>query len=213
MTDTKADVKDSKPFFPAGSAGAKVVSLLLWEDVVNSSIAVLCGVLFCSLLLFGGYTAVSLTAYLVLLQLVVCFAYVNGMRLWIKYTKSQQQSTATTEEDTTGESDYVSGETMRAALVSLAATINPLVALTVAIFRCRSSALTGAAIGVVFLIAIIGNCVDGVTVLLVAWLLAFSLPKAYYANQQVADKYIDKVLEQVRQVVAKLPISGKTKAA
>jgi len=58
-----------------------VVSIAVWEDAQLSGIAFGCGVLLLTLISIGNYTLTTVLAYIALLQLLICFVYINARKL------------------------------------------------------------------------------------------------------------------------------------
>jgi len=210
MSETK---EASIRFFPKNSVGDKIVRIILWEDdMVNSAIALSCGLLFVFLVEHAEYTVFSLISYLALLQLVVCFTYVNGMRVWIKYA---QGSTTPTQTNESYDKEYMTVDSVRDNLHSLIQTLNPLIALTINIFRCKDNVATIKAAVLFYLLALLGSMFDEMTLFGIGYLALFTLPKVYILNKDVADKYLSQINGHIGQLtsslVAKTDNSGKEK--
>jgi len=183
-----------------------VIRLVLWEDdIVNSALALGSGLLFVILLKFENYTFISLVSYLVLLQLLVCFFYVNGMRLWI-----QTQGRTLTSSSDDGPKEYVTVDSVRSFFVSIVNTLNPLIAFSIFIFRCKDNLKTLKVMGIVVLSALFGRCFDSLTLFGFGYLLAFSVPKLYFSNQEIFDHHL-RILTIQLVAATQLVFGGKPK--
>ena len=59
---------------------------MLWEDVLASSLALVSGVLLVFLVQVCGYSLLTLTCYVLMLQLLICLIYVNGTKFFLSHT-------------------------------------------------------------------------------------------------------------------------------
>jgi len=230
-------------FFLPGSFGEKFVGLVLWSDVVNSTVTLTSGLLFLFLLKFGGYSFLSLVSYLMLLQLVLSFLYVNGMRLWFSYgplfvaylpnasvtfqgpsqipsqntdlASSNPSSNFSGSEEGEAVQEYVSIESLRVSLLSLANTINPVVGLVVEVARCKSNIKTLKALVLLSVFAAVGQMMDTISFYLLFWLALFTLPNIYFNNKTLIDERIRMLVQQIIVANRALDASlgNKTKTA
>jgi len=176
--------------FPKDSLGDKVMRLILWEDdPTNSAIALGSGLLFVFLLEYADYTFVSLVSYLIMLQLAICFLYVNGMKLYLR--RQTSESTKADSVSTSGSSnenkEYLTSESVRQYFEQIANTLNPIIHFGVTVMKCKDNALTLKVMGVVFLVAFFGSCFSGSTLFFLAYLSLFTLPKLYLLNREAVD--------------------------
>jgi len=218
----------------AQSLEHKIVGLFLWHDVLTSSIAVCCGLLVVFLIQWGGYSLITLISYIILLQLLICFIFINGTKLFLQATaaKEQQQTNISNTssnnaivappplstpyissidgDDLMSEYNYVSQSLVLEYSGVITDSINSLCNSCVEIVRCGNNWYTLKVMLMLFLISVVGRLLDGITIIGILWILAFIVPKLYLHHQNVVDDRINQVrngIEEIRQFVErKLPV-------
>jgi hypothetical protein len=159
-----------------------------------SACVCLSGVLFVLLTTLGDYTILTLASYLVLLQLSVCLAYVNVMRL----VGSSSRPTVGGDEDVDVESfEYVEAHMVR----PLCRVLNTALHTALKVTRVHSTVLTFKLCAAAFVCAIIGRLVSGLVLFGIVWTLAFTVP-ALYAWQRVR-------IRQALQTAYSIPVLNK----
>jgi len=222
MTDSKAtDVKTKEgdsckgccswlgAFCQPGTLGGEVLDFLLWKDIPKSAIAFITGVMFTLLVQAGGYTVLTLASYVGLLQILVCFLYINGSRFYLQFIRHQPQPKA-------GEDSYkpaIPKEVVAQHLDQIVSSVNCAAGYLYKIIRSQDPILTIKAALVLFVLSLVGRLFSGLTLFGLAYLAAFTVPKLYMQNKEVADKYLGQVCGQIDAVTAKLQarLPGKKK--
>jgi len=192
-----------------GTMGGQVCDLLLWKDVPKSAIGFVTGVMFTFLVQVGGYTALTLLSYLGLLQILVCFLYINGSRFYLQFIRHQPQPKA-------GEDSYkpaIPKEVVAQHIDQIVASVNCTVGCGYRIIRSQDPILTIKAVLVLLVLSVIGRVFSGLTLFGLVYLAAFTLPKVYVMNKAVVDRHVTQVCAQIDAVTAKLQarLPGKKK--
>jgi len=198
-------------FSSPATVAQRIWGLLVWDDVVTSLIAFSCGILFVLLVKLGGFSALTILAYVNLLQLVVCFVYVNGIRFYLQ-VKNQLPN----QEDEEGEGqDYVTREAVLSYLEAIYKVVNVIVHIAFKIIRCKDNALTLKFIGVLFLLSLLGRFLDDISLFGILYTWAFTFPKVYQIYQpQIDAKFavVNNYLSPLFQTfLSKLPQQQKNK--
>lgn len=127
----------------------------------------------------------SLVAYLALMQLCVCFIYVNATRAWIRFQQGQTLAPPNEEQV-----KYLTPSTVEKWLEGFCDTVNPILNRIVAIARCRPNFRSVQAILALYAIALVGRLFSGITLLTILWVLCFTLPKLYLLNRELVDRQL-----------------------
>lgn len=197
-------------YIPPASLLKRVEQILLWEDPLASGVSFACGMLFVLLIQLGGYSLLTLLSYLGLLQLIVCFVYINGSRAYLNF-KGQGQA-----HDMYDDTEYVSFDAFNAYAHQTHDALNTILQRTTDIIHCRDNVFTLKVAASLFGLSIVGRLFDGLTIFGIAFFLAFSLPKVYQLNRAQIDAQIDRLNTKIAnlssQVASKMPKQKEAKA-
>jgi len=184
-----------------------VVSICLWQSPLSSGLTLLCVALL-TFLLQRGYTLLTLASYLLMLQLLTCFVFINASKFILKL-KGQEASGGAAAKgarpgsigaeaaaggaaSSAGASappvEYVSEATLQSLVPLVHSTLNVLLSECMALIRCADNAATLRVIGALLGLSLLGRAFDGVTVAAMAAIAALTLPKAYVLNKEVVDR-------------------------
>jgi len=189
----------------------RVWELLMWEDVVSSAVAFASGLLVVLLVQVGGYTLLSLVSYALLVQLLVCFIYINGIKL---YMSMKGQPVPQMDDPVVVE--VVSREVIDSYITFLHDTINQFINSLAKVIHCRDNYLTLKVMGGLALLAVFGRLFEGLTLIGIGHFFAFSVPKVYLLNKEVVDAKLLQAKHLAFQygaiIANKLPLINKEKA-
>lgn len=147
-----------------------VTSLLLWQDSLTSAIVFSSGLLFLFLISYGGYTLLTLFSYIALLQLAVCFVFLNGTKLvmQLKGDKSRAETTTTTTSTNSNSDepvDYLTEQMCALWQPVLRLHVNRSLSYITNIIRCVDNVKTAKVCLVLLCTSLIGRLFDGLTCL------------------------------------------------
>ena len=189
----------------------RVVNLCQWVNPLQSALTLLCALLL-TFLLHSGYTVLTLLSYLLILQLLTCFVFVNGSQVILKMKgqkpavgKAGEKSGAATSSAWAVEQvEYVSLNTLQNLLPVVHTSVNGLLNSAMFIIRCGDNTLTLQVVACLAVASLFGRVFDGVTMFGLSFILLLSVPKLYTANKEAADVQIEKVrrgVQKVREIV------------
>lgn len=205
---------------------AVVANLLLWDDVLASSLALVSGVLLVFLVQVCGYSLLTLTCYVLMLQLLICLIYVNGTRFFL-----QHATTTTTQSSSSTSSTPASAPTSSSALppppplsfdsdVSdypyfdqdlvltysghIADTLNTLTQSLSHLLHCTNTLHSLQAVAALTVLSTIGRLFDGLTLLGCVWVAVFTLPKGYLLYREQVDEVVGRWKGRVDEVLARV---------
>ena len=222
--DPPAPSSTSKSSLPPVPLSHRIADLLLWHDVLSSSLALSSGVLFVLLIQVGGYSLLTLLCYLSLLQLLICAVFINGTRFLLSL---QQQTAAFSSSASAAQStappssselpafvssldvpsadySYVSQDLVLEYSGAIADSLNSLLHSLTLILRCRSHLLTVQVALVLLSVALAGRLVDGVTLLGLMWVGLFTAPKLYVRFKDDVDERVGRVKAVIDGVRAQI---------
>lgn len=175
-----------------------------------------CGLLMILLIQYGGYSLLTLLSYLALLQLLICFIFINGTNLFLQATQ-RSRNDRIDEEHIIGNSNNMDNTALLTTSVHvdmdevdynyipqslvleysgyitdvLNATLNH----CARILRCRDNIETIEVMIILVCLSILGRILDGVTMLGLLYISLFFLPKLYLKHTII----IDQKMKQIRQ--------------
>ena len=191
----------------------RIADLLLWHDVLSSGMALGSGLLLVCLIQLGGYSLLTLLCYLALLQLIVCFVFINGTKLFLslQYPSNPQPaapaasasaslssaslSSFISSTDPAPPVDYlfVSNDLVLDYSGFIADSLNAALQGVAGILRCHHNALTLQVMAGLLVLSVVGRVMDGVTLLGMMWLGLFTLPKLYVLHKDEVDSRLQKM--------------------
>jgi len=183
-------------------------------------------------LLHRGYTALTLVTYLMALQLLTCFVFINGSRIILRIKGQAEPAPSAAKarvrspmgaggasnamgaggagSDAAAPSvEYVSEASVRALVPLVHTTVNVLFDTVMQLIRCTSNVATLQAVAVLLCLSVLGRLSDGVTTTALLGVAALTLPKVYQMHQAA----VDRVLLQARDAVDKVALVLGVKTA
>jgi len=201
-----------------------VANLLLWDDVLASSLALVSGVLLVFLVQVCGYSLLTLTCYVLMLQLLICLIYVNGTKLFLQHAATAQlpssvtfapnstpssSSTLPLPPPLSFDSDVSEYPYFDQALVltysgHLADTLNTLTQSLSHLLHCTNTLHSLQALAVLTVLSTVGRLFDGLTLLGCVWVAVFTLPKGYLLYREEVDEVVGRWKGRVDEVMARV---------
>jgi len=186
---TFISIAKSSPFYN------DVSKIFHWRDPVKSGLLFGIFNFFFLLITYGEYTIVTLVSYLFLALLFVCFGFVNYVVLkgrWIDGKKVNNPFLTKFKSSTF--------HIARSTLVQHVDTVLDLINLSIDLIRetyyCTNLTLTAQFAGILYLIAFIGKCFSGTSLIYLVLLGFFVWPRLYEEKQQEIDHYYAIGLQQ-----------------
>ena len=198
--------------------------------MLASSLALVSGVLLVFLVQVCGYSLLTLTCYVLMLQLLICLIYVNGTKFFLQHVTSTQPASSHSASSTPS-----SGPTSSSALPPLpplsfesdvsdypyfdqdlvltysghiADTLNTLTQSLSHLLHCTNTLHSLQALAALTALSTIGRLFDGLTLLGCVWVALFTLPKGYLLYREQVDEVVgrwkgrfDEVMATVRKYV------------
>lgn len=167
---------------------------------MTSALTLLC-LLLLLFLLSRGYTLLTLVSYLLMLQLLTCFFFINASKLILKL-KGQEaakptQNAAAAAGGNAGTAgapgvarEYVSEATLASLLPLVHSSLNVLLESSHDLIRCTDNTFTLRIIFLLLLSSILGRVFDGVTVATLLVISAMTLPKGYLMHRAKVDAVV-----------------------
>lgn len=181
---------------------------MAWENPLVTGAVIASTLLFATLVTFGSYSILTLTAYLILLQIIVCATYVNGLRMWQAF----QGQPASNEILYPGRTIFITEDRVREAVIAITNGINWSVVQLLDALRCTDNwhtfQLACACIGA----AIIGKLVSGVWLVALVIVGACTIPKIYEQKKAEIDNKIAMLSHKLSNIVARVPLLKRPKA-
>mmetsp|Transcript_23671 Transcript_23671/g.40730 ORF Transcript_23671/g.40730 Transcript_23671/m.40730 type:complete len:253 (+) Transcript_23671:75-833(+) len=195
----------------SGGSASSVRDVLNWKNPVLSGVIFGIGNFFFYLLLFRGYTVLSLLAYGLLAEVGICFAYVNFFNvvsnLLVKKPTGKSSSVPAGRRQFHVSRDVV-GYHIDAALPYL----NDFEDIVMNILLCTDNVLALKGMAALFLTGLVGNLFSFSTICYLAFLGAFAGPKLYEMYRPQINKYANLGLDHAK-TYSKLLIDRIPKAA
>jgi len=182
-------IAKSSPFYN------DVSKIFHWRDPVKSGLLFGIFNFFFLLITYGEYSVVTLISYLFLTLLLVCFGFVNYVVLkgrWIDGKKVGNPFVTKFKSSTF----HIS----RSTLVQHVDTVLDLINLTIDLIRdtyyCTNLILTAQVAGVLYLVALIGKCFSGTSLIYLVLLGLFVWPRLYEEKQPEIDHFYAIAMQQ-----------------
>lgn len=167
-----------------------VYDLVMWTDPIKSGAVFGATTVAYILLEHSSYTLLSILSYVLLSLVIALFVYSN-----LASFLNRPQLTMLSEENL-----QLSDGAVKASSEKIATAINKVLGMVQRLASGQDVMLSLKVGGILYLTGKIGNAVRLLTLLYVAFLLAFTLPKAY----RVYDKQLDEVLKIIKEQISKL---------
>lgn len=167
-----------------------VYDLVMWTDPIKSGAVFGATTVAYILLEHSSYTLLSILSYVLLSLVIALFVYSN-----LASFLNRPQLTMLSEENL-----KLSDEAVKASSEKIATAINKALGMVQRLASGQDVMLSLKVGGILYLTGKIGNAVRLLTLLYVAFLLAFTLPKAY----RMYDKQLDEVLKIIKEQISKL---------
>jgi hypothetical protein len=210
-----ADVTVGTPFVDALKKSpfySHVSSILHWNDPVQSALLFGIGNFFFFLITCGGYTVLSLFAYLALALLFVAGVYANGtlLRAYLKKEKYENPFSAKLK------NPYVLTEAdIKPHVDAFVGVANDFIHLTRHAIYFTDTVFSVKIAVIVWFVALVGSLFSGVVLLYGIFLAAFVWPRIYQEKQADIDRVYNIALTHLNQyydlVLSKLPLGKKKK--
>lgn len=162
----------------------------MWTDPIKSGAVFGATTVAYILLEHSSYTLLSILSYVLLSLVIALFVYSN-----LASFLNRPQLTMLSEENL-----QLSDGAVKASSEKIATAINKVLGMVQRLASGQDVMLSLKVGGILYLTGKIGNAVRLLTLLYVAFLLAFTLPKAY----RVYDKQLDEVLKIIKEQISKL---------
>jgi len=185
MAQNEASKPMAKVRVPEG-----VYELVMWTDPIKSGAVFGATTVAYILLEHSSYTLLSILSYMLLSLVIALFVYSN-----LASFLNRPQLTMLSKENL-----KLSDDAVQASSEKIATTINKVLGMVERLASGQDVMLSLKVGGILYLAGKIGNAVRLLTLLYVAFLLAFTLPKAY----RMYDKQLDEVLVLIKQHISKL---------
>lgn len=167
-----------------------VYDLVMWTDPIKSGAVFGATTVAYILLEHSSYTLLSILSYVLLSLVIALFVYSN-----LASFLNRPQLTMLSEENL-----QLSDGAVKASSEKIATAINKVLGMVQRLASGQDVMLSLKVGGILYLTGKIGNAVRLLTLLYVAFLLAFTLPKAY----RVYEKQLDEVLKIIKEQISKL---------
>jgi len=203
------------PFIDAlkkSPAYSHVISIIYWNDPIQSALLFGIGNFFFFLITYGEYTVLSLLAYLLLSLLFVAGVYTNGTWLRASFTNEKYENPFSAKL----KNPYVLHETeLKPHVEALVALLNDLTHLACHALYWTDPVFSAKISVIVWFLAIMGNTFSGVFLLYGLFLASFVWPRIYQEKQAEIDRVYDNVVKHASQyynlVCSKVPLWKKKK--
>jgi hypothetical protein len=237
ISDAPLDSQHATSSLPSSSSPSisllkRIADLLLWQDVLTSSLALSTGVLLVFLLQVCGYSLLTLLCYLSLLQLLICATFINGTRFFLSLqhqakaagsaastplTSAQPSPFYSSLDAPSADYSYVSQDLVLEYSGAIADSLNSLLHSLTVVLRCQSHWRTLQAAVALMGLSFVGRLMDGVTLCGLMWVGLFTVPKLYVGYKDEVDEQlsrvravVDGVREQVRRFLPEEDRKRKT---
>ena len=202
--------------------------------MLSSSLALVSGVLLVFLVQVCGYSLLTLTCYVLMLQLLICLIYVNGTKFFLQHaTSAQPASSASSSPPSSApssssalppppplsfESDvsdypYFDQDLVLTYSGHIADTLNTLTQYLSHLLHCTNTLHSLQALAVLTVLSTVGRLFDGLTLLACVWVAVFTLPKGYLLYREQVDEVVGRWKGRVDEVLARvrkyIPGDGK----
>jgi hypothetical protein len=194
-------------------------------------------------LLQRGYTALTLVSYVLALQLLTVFVFINASRVVLKLkgqtdaaagaaaaaaaavakTRARSPHASSSGAASSGigaagdasdpSPEFVSEATLRALVPVVHSTLNVLLGASLGLIRCTSNTATLQAIVVLLALSVVGRMADGVTTVALAGIAALTLPKLYQMHQTTVDRALGKARDAVDRAALALGVKSAKQRA
>jgi hypothetical protein len=192
-----------------GPLASAIVRLVCWHHPLNSALVLFTAGLAAFLVTSGGYSVLSLVSLLVLLQLLVCFVYMNFARmLYGSQRPVNGRAYMDREHPLHAEYELFSPVAVDALVRPLCRQLNTASRVVVATLRCKSNVHTLLVAGVVAAIAALGQVVSGAFFLFLLLVAAFTIPRVYLRSVRCNPNAA--VVEEIAASAPKDAVAKKT---
>lgn len=189
---------------------------------MTSALTLLC-LLLLMFLLSRGYTLLTLVSYLLMLQLLTCFFFINASKLILKLKGQEAAKPVVNAGAPAGAAaarpEYISEATLSSLLPLVHSSLNVLLESSHDLIRCTDNAFTLRVIVVLLALSLLGRLFDGVTVTTLLLIGLMTLPKGYLMQKAKVDAVLAQLQvmgERAWMVLGtkvKEAAAGKTKTA
>jgi len=188
-----------------------VAELVYWRDPKKSGIVF--GSVFVVLLAFAFLSFISVVAYtsLAILSGTLAFRVYKSVLAAVQKTNEGHPFKEYLEVDLT-----VSNEKAQEVSTTVVSHLNTLANKLRSLFLVEDIVESAKFGGLLYFLTYIGAWFNGLTLVILAFIALFALPKVYETNKTIIDQYIDLVMGKVTEITAKvqaiIPFGKKEKA-
>lgn len=215
-----ASAAASKPAPSSSSSQGDVVDLLRWKDVKKSGAVFGTATAFWYAVTFGGFTVVSVLAYVALTVLFVAFAWVQWVMLSAKFIKGKPAENPFVEHF--GDRNFqIDRAVVEGASDLIVVNVNRVLASLRTVFFCEDPVVALKWMGIFYAVAKVGTWFSAVTLMYLPVFFLFTWPTIYSMKQKEIDqafamaktegqKYLDLAISKIPPAIAaKLPLPAK----
>lgn len=202
----------SPTLFPIPSqlslATNQLFRLIYWVDPLTSGLVLGCILLFCLLTIVQDFSAISLLSYLLVLQIVICFTYVNGIKAWYHFQGQQLPP-----DQFYSQIEPLREEATRERILELlrptAEAMNTMITFSINIMRCSNNGQTIIAALSFLLLGWVARYVSTPCIVAPSAIAIFMIPLLYSKKHVVIDEKINTLARSIASVLQKVPFFGK----
>jgi len=173
---------------------SEISQTLLWTLPIRTGILFFNINLFFFLVTYGSYSVLTLFSYCALALLVVAFAYSQGTVLWAKTVQGRTIENPLTQK---WRVSPISRALIEKHMDSLNNLANALLDIAMDVFLCGFPLFSLKVAGILYLSALVGGCLDGITLLWLVSVVAFAWPRLYAEKKNEIDSVVNLVNTQI----------------
>mmetsp|Transcript_23676 Transcript_23676/g.40742 ORF Transcript_23676/g.40742 Transcript_23676/m.40742 type:complete len:255 (+) Transcript_23676:78-842(+) len=181
----------------SGASASSVRDILNWKNPVLSGVIFGIGNFFFYLLLFRGYTVLSLLAYGLLAEVVICFAYVNFFNVVSNLLVKKPSGTDSTA-PASRRQFHLSRDVVGCHIDAAIPYLNVVEDTVMNILLCTDNVLALKGMAALFCAAVLGNLFSFATLCYLAFLGAFGGPKLYEMHRLQIHRYMNLGLDYAK---------------
>eukprot|EP01087_Luapelamoeba_hula_P009852 TRINITY_DN2577_c0_g1_i1.p1 TRINITY_DN2577_c0_g1~~TRINITY_DN2577_c0_g1_i1.p1 ORF type:complete len:247 (+),score=52.58 TRINITY_DN2577_c0_g1_i1:41-742(+) len=187
-----------------------IVSIVQWNDPVQTGLLFAIGNLFFFLITFGEYSLLTILGYLALVLLIVCGVYANGVMLAAHFKKQPTENPFAAKLKNPYVASRLSLEPHSESIINFINDILGLIRAALFWTDFKFSVQVGFS---VWVIALLGKYFAAVTLLYATFLTAFVWPRLYVEKKAQIDQAYgfvsSKIALYVDLIVSKIPLGKK----
>lgn len=182
--------------------------LIYWVDPLTSGLVLGCVLLFCLLTTVQDFSAITLLSYLIVLQIVICFIYVNSVQAWYRF-QGQELPSDQFYSQIEPLRENATRERILELLRPTAEAMNSLITYSINIMRCVDNVWTVTVAICFFALGWVAKHFSSHAILAILSILLFTVPLMYSKKQKVIDDFITKVASSISKALQSIPLLSK----